>query len=142
MVSFFVLGGDLLSRFSARRGYSFNLDVSPKLNGARVDLTGWTAELEIRDQSLERIVRVQTTPPPPGSPVDTGHGSIIAEVLPFPLVSPPPETSRFVVSITGDAMNFSDGVYTIEMKAFDPTGRDWEFIPPTPIDVKKSILVI
>lgn len=129
------------SRFAARRGYSFHLDLSPKNNGVREDLTGWTAECEIRDSAGNRIVRLQTSPAPAGSPVDPGQGTITIEVLPVPLVTPPPTTSRFVLDIPVTTMSdILEGTYTIEFRAFDTFGRDWEFIPPTPFEVGKTVL--
>lgn len=119
-----------LDRIRFDRGYNWDFSVQISENGSIVDPTGWSAELEIRDKSNQQIVRIQTSPAPPGSPASTGQGSITVDS----------SNKWFLCSFSATAESVAEGSYFIEAKAWDTSGNPWPLIPLRLCEIGRTIM--
>lgn len=125
-------------RLTFYRGYSWDFTaqiqtpdpLDPK-SLLTVDPTGWTAELEIRDERNVQKIRLQTSPAPPSAPASTGQGQITIDSA----------NKRFSIEFSSSAeWEVPAGAYLIEAKAWDTSGSVWPLIPLRPCDVLPTIL--
>lgn len=125
-------------RLTFYRGYSWDFTAqiqTPDPLNPKVlvvpSITGWTAELEIRDEKKVRKVRLQTSPAPPGAPSATTDGTIVVDTV----------NNWFSIQFSSTAEALADGAYLIEARAFDGSGTPWPLIPVRPCDIIQTVLI-